>query len=174
MVRAASLALYAGFAAIGAALLARPAVLWVEGLGLFRPVLPWPVPFGPAAALLAALIGGLTLAMVMQAVAGTRPRRRSHLALLLLLALALAVRAASGELAPPTDPAPRLIDGLRIAAGVLDAEYASTRRYAPTAGLLQGALAALPPPGFVHRGRELRLTARLLHGMPGPQLEALP
>jgi hypothetical protein len=173
MVRGASLALYAGFAALGAALLARPAVLWAEGLGLFRPVLPWPVPLGAAAALLAALIGCFTLAMAMHAVAGTRPRRHSHLAPLLLLALALAVRAASGELVPPTDPAPRLIEGLRTAAGVLDAEYASTRRYAPTAGLLQGALSALPAPGFVHRGRELRLSARILHGMRGAQLEAL-
>ena len=174
MVRVAALALYAGFAALGTALLARPAVLWAEGLGLFRPVLPWPVPLGPAAALLALLIVGLTLAMAMHAVAGTRPRRCYHVALLLFLALALALRATSGELVPPADPAPRLIDGLRTAAGVLDAEYASARYYAPTAGLLQGALSALPAPGFVHRGRELRLSARILHGMRNAQLEALP
>ena len=85
MVRVAALALYAGLAALGTALLARPAVLWAEGLGLFRPVLPWPVPLGPAAALLALLIVGLTLAMAMHAIAGTRPRRRYHVALLLFL-----------------------------------------------------------------------------------------
>ena len=174
MVRGAYLALYAGFAALGAALLARPAVLWTEGLGLFRPVQPWHVPLGGTAALLAALIGALALAMALNAIAGTRLRRRYHLAFLLLIALALALRAASGELVAPADPAPRLIESLRIAAGVLDAEYAFTRRYAPTAGLLQGALSALPPPGFVYRGRELRFSARILHGMSRAQLEALP
>jgi hypothetical protein len=174
VVRAAYLALYAGFAALGGALLARPAVLWAEGLGLFGPTQPWPVPFGGAAVLLAAVLAGFTVAMAVRAAAGARPRRRTHFAFLLLIALALALRAASGELVQPADPAPRLIEGLRTAAGVLDAEYASTRRYAPTAARLQGALAALPGSGFVRRGRELRLTARLLHGMPGPQLEALP
>ncbi|MFL5312262.1 MAG: hypothetical protein ACJ79H_17660 [Myxococcales bacterium] len=174
MVRGAYLALYAGIAAVGTALLARPALLWAEGLGLFRPVQPWPVPLGGAAALLAAVLGGLAFAMAMRAIAGARLRRPYHLALLLLLALALALRAASDDLVPPADPAPRLIEGLRTAAGVLDAEYASTRRYAPTAALLQGALSALPAPGFVHRGRQLRLSARILHGMRGAQLDALP
>ena len=174
MVRAAYLAVYAGLAALGIALLARPAALWAEGLGLFHPVQPWAVPLGSPAALLAALIGIVTLAMAVQAIAGTRPRRRYHLALLLLLALALGLRAASGDLAPPADPAARLIEGLRTAAAVLDAEYASSRRYAPTAGLLQGALSALPAPGFVYRGRQLRLSARILHGMRGAQLDALP
>jgi len=175
MVRGGYLALYAGLAAVGAALLARPAVLWAEGLGLFHPVQPWTVPLGAPAALLAGLIAIVTLALAVQAVAVPRPPRRGyHLALLLLVALALGLRAAAGEPRPPADPAPRLIEGLRTAAAVLDAEYASRRRYAPTAGLLQGALSALPAPGFVHRGRELRLSARILHGMRGAQLEALP
>jgi hypothetical protein len=174
MVRAASIALYAGFAALGAALLARPAVLWVEGLGLSRPVRPWHVPLGWAAALLAVLFAAFALGMAIHTALGGKPRRRYYLAFLLLVALALLLRAVSGDIRPPLDPAPRLLDGVRAAAGVLDAEYAATHRYAPTAGLVQGALSALPAPGFVQRARELRLSARILHGMRGPQLEALP
>jgi hypothetical protein len=174
MVRVAAIGLYAALAALGAALLAHPAALWVEGLGLFRPVRPWHVPFGGAAALLAAVLAAFTLGVAAYMSLGGRLRRGHHLALLLLVGLALALRAAAGDLQPPPDPAPRLIDGLRAAAAALDAEYAGTRRYAPTAGMVQGALSALPGAGFVHRGRELRLSSRLLHGMRGPQIEALP
>jgi hypothetical protein len=174
MVRAASIALYAGFAALGAAFLARPAALWVEGLGLYQPVRPWHVPLGWAAALLVGLLAAFALAIAVHSALGGKPRRGHYLAFLLLVALALLLRAVSGEIRPPLDPAPRLLDGLRATAGVLDAEYAATHRYAPTAGLVQGALAALPAPGFVHRARELRLAARILHGMRGPQVEALP
>jgi len=174
MVRAASVALYAGFATLGAALLAHPALLWVEGLGLSRPVRPWHVPLGWAAAVLVAVLATFAFGMAVHRALGGNPRRRHYLAFLLLVALALVLRAVSGDIRPPLDPAPRLLDGLRAAAGALDAEYAATRRYAPTPGLVQGALSALPAPGFVHRGRELRLSGRILHGMRGPQVEALP
>jgi hypothetical protein len=46
MVRAASYALHAVFASIGAALLASPALAWVRGLGLDRPVMAADVPLG--------------------------------------------------------------------------------------------------------------------------------
>ena len=174
MLRSASVALYAAFAALGAAVLARPAVLWVRGLGLSRPVVPWPVSLGWAAALGFALLAAATFALALQSASG-RPLRKSHASVLLLLVgVALALRAGSGDLRPGPHPAPRLIAGLRTAANVLDAEYAVTHRYAPTPGALQGALSALPPPGFVHRARELRLTSRILHGMSGPQSEPLP
>ncbi len=174
MVRGAFIAMYAGFAALGAALLARSAVLWVHGLGLTQPVRPWHVPLGWAAALLAGLLAAFAFGMAVHTAVGGKPRRRHYLAFLLLVAVALLLRAVSADIRTPLDPAPRLLDGLRAAAGVLDAEYAATRRYAPTAGLVQGALSALPAPGFVHRARALRLSARILHGMRGPQIEALP
>ena len=55
MTRTSYLALYAASAALGAALLIRPAASWMRGLGLFRPVLPWTVPLGWSAAILASL-----------------------------------------------------------------------------------------------------------------------
>jgi hypothetical protein len=174
MIRGASAALYAAFAALGAAVLARPAVLWVRGLGLSGPVLPWPVSFGWAAVLLGAALAAVTFALALRRASGRPLRLPQAGALLLLVALALALRAGSGDLLPPPDPAPRLVDGLRTAANVLDAEYAVTRRYAPTAAIVQGALSALPPPGFVHRARALRLSARILHAMRGAQAEPLP
>lgn len=174
MLRNASVALYAALAALGAAVLARPAVLWASGLGLSGPVVPWPVTLGWAAALAFALLAAAAFALALQSASGKPLRMQEASALLLLVGLALALRAGSGALRPAPDPAPRLIDGLRTAANVLDAEYAVTRRYAPTAAVVQGALSALPPPGFVHRARELRLTARILHGMSGAQVEALP
>lgn len=174
MVRVASIGLYAGLAALGAALLARPAALWVDGLGLTRPVRPWHVPFGGAAAVLAVVLAAFTLGIAVYAMLGGKLRRGHHVGLLLLVGLALALRAGAGDIRPPADPAPNLIKGLRTVAAALDAEYAATRRYVPSAGLVQGALSALPGAGFVHRGRELRLSARILHGMRGPQIEALP
>jgi hypothetical protein len=174
MVRSAWIALYAALAALGAALLARPAVLWIDGLGLYRPVRPWQVPSGWSAALLVAVLAAFTFRIALRAARGGTPRRSEHLALLVLVALAVLLRAVTGDIRPPRDPAPRLLDGLRAAAAVLDAEYPATHRYRPTAGLVQGALSALPAPGFAYRGRQLPLSARILHGMRGPQIEALP
>ncbi len=101
MVRGAFIALYAGFAALGAALLARPAVLWVQGLGLTRPVRPWHVPLGWAAALLAAVLAAFAFGMAVHTAVGGKPRRRHYLAFLLLVALALLLRAVSGDIRPP-------------------------------------------------------------------------
>ena len=80
--------------ALGMALLAQPAVLWVEELGLFRPAQAWHVPLGWAAALLATALAALTLAMALWIAARRKLRRGHHLALLLLVGLALAARAA--------------------------------------------------------------------------------
>ena len=174
MVRAACFALYAALAALGIAVLARPAALWVLGLGVFGPVLPWPVPLGWMAALLAVALAASAVALVVRAALGWKTPSSRHVGFLLLVALAFALRASSGDAWSPPDPEPRLLEGLGTAAGVLDAQYSGTRRYAPTAALLQGALSALPPPGFVHRARELPLRARILHGMRSAQTKALP
>jgi hypothetical protein len=174
MARRAYLAAYAALAALGAALLARPALLWLRGLGLLRPVLPWQVFLGGAAALLASLLCALAVFLAVRAALGRKLLLPQHAAFLLLVAAALALRSAAGDPRPPPDPEPQLREGLRTAAGVLDAEYAGSARYAPSAALLQGALFALPRPGFVYRGRELPLSARVLHGMTAAQLKALP
>jgi len=174
MTRTAYLALYAAFAALGAALLIRPAALWMRGLGLFRPVLPWTVPLGWSAAILALALVGCTLTLAVHVGLGRKPRLAGHAAFLLLVAAAFALRSASGQPAPPAGPEARLLDALRSAADALDAEYAGSSRYAPSAPLLQGALAALPRPGFVYRGRELPLSARILHGMHDAQREPMP
>src|SRR5205807_7385860 len=90
--RAAYLAVYALFSALGAALLARPALLTLRGLGLFSPALPWEVPLGwPALALLLAL-AAFTLRLAMGAALGEKPRLALHAAFLALLVAALAVR----------------------------------------------------------------------------------
>jgi hypothetical protein len=174
MARRAYLVAYATLAALGAALLARPALLWLHGLGLLRPALPWQIYLGGAAALLAAILAGFAVYLAVRAALGGKLLLPQHSLFLLLVAAALALRSASGEPQPPADPEPRLRAALETAAGVLDAEYAANSRYSPSAPLLQGALFALPRPGFVYRGRELPLSARILHGMDSAQLETMP
>jgi len=174
MTRVAAIGLYAVLAALGAALLARPAFLWLYGLGLARPVRPWEVPLGGAAASLMVVLAAFTSGVLVHVARGGKLRRGHHFALLLLVGLALALRAGSGDIRAPADPAPRLIAGLRAASAALDAGYVLTGRYAPDAALIQGALSGLPGAGFVHRGHQLGLSAHILHGMHGPQLEALP
>ena len=55
-VRIAYLAAYAALAALGEALVARNALVWLRGQGLLHPALPWDVPLGSGAFLLAVLV----------------------------------------------------------------------------------------------------------------------
>jgi hypothetical protein len=168
--RAAYLCAYAALAALGEALVARPALVWLRGQGLLRPVLPWEVPLGGWAFLCGLLLAVFTLGLAWQAGLGRRLRVPQHAAFLLLLALCLAVRAGSGEPRPPADPAPALLSALRTAAESLDRDYRG--RYTPESA--ERALAQLSPPGFVRTGRALPLRARVLAGALGPQLDPLP
>lgn len=167
------LGIYAAFAALGAALLSRPALDWVRGLGLFAPALPLRQSLGWASAALLLLLVAGTIAMAMSVAVGRKPGIAAHAAFLLLVACALALRAGSGPATLP-DPDPELRDGLGAAASVLDASYALDRRYDPDVRRLQAALAALPPSPFRFRGQAIRYTVRLLRGASGPQREPLP
>ena len=166
-------AIYAAFAAFGAALLARPALRWLQGLGLSGPALPAGGFAGGASAVLLLLLVAGTLAMAVARAVGHKPGLRSHAALLGVVACAVAVRAAS--VAPDAeDPDPALREALRAAAGALDASHAAGHRYDPVVGALQAALDALPPPPFRHHARPLRYTARVLRNAAGPQRDPLP
>jgi len=101
LIRPAAIGLSAALSALGIALLARPALLWVDELGLFRPARPWHVPAGGAAALLACALAALILIAALRLAAGRKLRRSHHLALLLLVGFALAARASL-----PLDPLP--------------------------------------------------------------------
>ncbi|TMA23972.1 MAG: hypothetical protein E6J85_00645 [Deltaproteobacteria bacterium] len=167
------LAMYAAFAACGAALLARPALRWFLGLGFFSPALPASGFAGLASAALLFLLVAATLAMAIKHALGHKPGLPAHAAFLGLVACALAVRAASVP-APPVDPDPALREALRAAAGALDASYAVEHRYDPGVNALQAALDALPPSPFRHRAKSLRYSARVLRNAPGPQNDPLP
>lgn len=172
VVRIAYLVVYAGLAAIGEGLVARPALLWAQGLGILRPTLPWQVPFGAAALGLSALVALATLWLASAVALGRRPRVPQHAAFLALLAACLALRAGTPEPSPPRDPSPSLLSGLRAAADELDRDFRGS--YAPDAGQIDGALAQIAPPGFRRLGRSIPLHARILPGAGGPQLEPLP
>ena len=171
-VRVAYLLVYAALAALGEALVARPALLWLRGQGLFHAVQPWEVPFGAACLVLALFVALNTLWLAADAALGRRPRVPQHAIFLLVLALCISIRAGSGEPRPPPDAAPQLLAGLRAAAEELDRDYKGS--YAPDAGQLQGALAPLGPSGFRRLARNIPLHARVLSASEGPQLEALP
>ena len=170
--RIAYLAAYAALAALGEALVARPALLWLRGQGLSAPALPWDVPLGGLALLLAALVAASTLWLAGSAALGRRPRVPQHAAFLLLLALCLAARAGSGEPLPPADPAPALLEGLRTAAAALDRDYLGA--YVPDAAALDSSLANLPAPGYRRLGRTLPLHVRIIPSAAAAQLDPLP
>lgn len=172
--RATYLAVYGALAAGGAALLSRPALLELRGLGAWGPALPWDVPLGVLVLLLFALLAGFTLRFALAAALGARPRLPEHAAFLALLASVLAVRAAGGPPAPGPDPAPALLAALRAAADAADAQYARSGAYALEEPELATALAALPAPGFRFRLRLLPLRPRVLGSARGPQLSPLP
>jgi hypothetical protein len=172
-VRTAYLLVYGALAALGAALVARPAELWVRGLGLFRPALAWHVPAGWAAA---ALLAFLVVATVLLAVAFALRLKLplvAHASFLAAVAACGAVRSL-GAPAPPDRPDRALVAALEVAARSIDAGYAVDQRYDPDVRAVQSALDALQPPGFVSRGRTLRFVARLLHGASGPERAPLP
>ncbi|GAC1336555.1 MAG: hypothetical protein NVSMB23_01750 [Myxococcales bacterium] len=160
--------------ALGVALVARPAALWLEGLGLFRPAIAARVPGGAACFVLAVLLAGAGLRVALAFARRERPRIPEHAAVLVLLGCALGVR---GGLAAPAivdDPAPALRAGLRAAAAALEVSFAREGRYAPDLAALDAALDALPPPAFVWRGRRLPFRARAVAFEGGPQLVANP
>lgn len=169
--RIAYLAAYAALAALGEALLARPALLWLRGQGILRAALPWEVPLGALSFLLAALVALFTLWLAAWAALGPRPRVPQHAAFLMLLALCLAVRGWSGEPRPPADPSPLLLEGLRTAAATLDRDYHDAYLLAPAP--LDAALSNLAPSGYRRLSRALPLHVRVLFPASGAQLEPL-
>jgi hypothetical protein len=172
-VRAVYLLVYGLLAALGAALLARPAELWIRGLGLFAPALPWHVPAGSTAAALLALLAASSVVLAIAFALGRRLPLGLHAGFLLTVAAAAAVRSL-GEAQPPDSPEPALANALDAAARALDAGYATERRYDPDVRAVQNVLDALPRPGFFLHGRPIGFTARLLHGASGPEPEPLP
>src|SRR5207237_1143110 len=120
VIRLLYLAAYAALAALGEALVARPALLWLRGQGLVRPALPWDVPLGGPSFALAALVAAATFWLASGAALGRRPRVPQHLAFLLLLGACFGVRATAGEPHPPSDPVPPLLAGVRAIADELD------------------------------------------------------
>ena len=90
---------YAALTAVGFALVARPATLWLRSQAMTDPA--WDVPFGPAfvaaAVALALLAGWLAGEIALR----RRPGARLHLALLLAVALCFTLRRTAA------DPAPR-------------------------------------------------------------------
>ncbi|HEX9578047.1 MAG TPA: hypothetical protein VF993_09855 [Myxococcales bacterium] len=174
MLRIAYLAVYAGLAAVGEGLVARPALLWLRGQGIFHAALPWEVPLGGLALALAALVAIATLSLASDAALGRRPRVPQHAAFLVVLGTCLALRAGTAPPAPPRDPGPALLQGLRAAADEIDRDFHG--QYAPDAGQINGALAQVTPPGFRRLGRAIPLHARVIastHGE-GPVLDPLP
>ncbi len=172
MIRIAYLLAYAALAALGEALVARPALLFFRSQGLFRAAPAWEVPFGAVALALSAFITAFTIWLALDAALGHRPRVPQHAAFLIVVALSFALRWAGGEPRPPRDPAPSLLEGMRAAAAGLDRTWSG--RYAPDAGQLNGALAQVASPGYRRLGRTLPLHARVLSASEGPQLEPLP
>lgn len=165
-------AAYAALAALGEALVAGPAVLWVRSQGIFSPALAWDVPYGSLLLACAVFLALFTFALASRAALGRRPRAPLHVAFLLAVGICLAVRSASGNPRPPRDPGPALLDALRAAAEELDRGYRGL--YVPDAGQFASSLAQVSPPAFRRLGRGIPLHARILSGADGPQLEALP
>lgn len=166
-------ATYAGFAALGAALLARPAASWLRGLGLFAPALPVEGVTGWASAALLLLLVAATVAMATATGLGRRPGLSWHAAFLGLVACALALRAAGLPQIPP-DSELALREALRAAGGALDASYAAHHRYDATVSEVQAVLDALPPSPYRRRAKPLRYIVRLSWNAHGPQREPLP
>ena len=172
MIRFAYLAAYAALAALAAALVARPAFLWLRSQGLSEAALAWDVRYGALLAASAALLAFLTLRLASQAALRRGPRAPLHLAFLLGVGICLALRSASGDPRPPPDPAPGLLEGLRAAAEELDRGW--TGQYTPDAAQFSSSLAQVHPPAFRRHGRSLPLHVRVLSGAEGAQLELLP
>ena len=172
VIRLAYLCAYALIAALGEALVARPASLWLRSQGIFHPALAWEVPYGSLLAASAAALALFTVWLASHAATGRRPVLPLHVAFLLLAGICLALRSASGEPRTPPDPAPALISALEAAATELDRSY--TGLYAPDAAQFASSLAQVAPPPFRRVGRQLPLHPRILSAAEGAQLEPLP
>jgi hypothetical protein len=156
------------------ALVARPASLWLAGLGLQGPVLAACVPFGAAFFAVAALVCAATLRLSLALAGRIRPRVPEHAAFLLLLGCALGLRAWVDPPHPGDDPAPALRAGLHAVADALETSYPLQDRYVAEAGPLEAAIATLSLPGFAYRGRRLALRVRMIESAARPQIDAVP
>jgi len=172
VIRLAYLCAYALVAALGEALVARPASLWLRSQGLFHPALAWEVPYGSLLAASAAALALFTVWLGSHTAMGRKPVLPLHVAFLLLVGICLALRSASGEPRPPPDPAPALVSALAAAAAELDRSYASL--YASDAAQFASSLAQIAAPPFLRLGRRIPLHARILSAAEGAQLEPLP
>lgn len=171
MLRIAYLLVYAAAAALGEALVARPAFLWWRSQGVMETVAAWEVPMGAAFLALAGALALATLGFSIASALGKRLRPAHHAALLILPGLSLWLRAATPAPMPPRDPVPSLLAGLRAAADQLDATWAG--RYAPDAAVFASSFAGIPPTGFRRLFRPSPVHVRVLSGAEGPQLERL-
>jgi hypothetical protein len=171
MVRLAYFCTYVALAALAEALVAGPALLWVQSQGILRPALAWAVPFGALLVCSALAVALFAIWLASRAALGRRPVLPLHVAFLLLVGTCSALRFACGDARSPPDPMPSLLDALRASAEELDRRYAGS--YAPDAAQLSSALAQVPAPPFRRLGRRLPLHARILAGAEGAQLEAL-
>jgi hypothetical protein len=88
---------YALLAAIGFALVARPALLWVRSQALWRTEVAWDVPFGPLFAGAAATITFLAARLAGEIALRRKPRIALHLALLLTVAACFTLRQTAGN-----------------------------------------------------------------------------
>jgi hypothetical protein len=172
VIRLAYLGAYALLAALGEALVARPALLWLRSQGIFHPALAWDVPYGSLLAACAAALALFTVWLASHAAAGRKPVLPLHVAFLLLAGICLALRSASGEPRPPPDSTPVLLSALAAAAAELDRGYEGL--YAPDAAQFSSALAQVAAPPFRRLGWQIPLHARILSAAEGPQLEPLP
>lgn len=167
-------AVYGGVAIGGAALVALPARRFVWSLGLLHPVLATPRLVDALALLLGASLAALTLRFGLFVAANLRPRPGEHATFLALVGAAFALRAASGVPPPPGDPAAPLAAALGSLAVALDRAWAAAGDYAADPSALEAALAPLPPPGFVFRGRPLRWRVSLVRSPPAAGGDATP
>jgi hypothetical protein len=165
---------YAGAAAFSMALLARPALLWLYGLGVRGPVLAARVPLGAAFFAVAVLLCGATLRLALALAGRVRPRIPEHAAFLMLLGCALGLRGAAEDVQPAEDPAPALRAGLRAVAAALERSYSPGQGYSAEPMPLEAAIAELARPGFALRGRLLPLRVRVIGPSSRPQTDALP
>jgi hypothetical protein len=165
------LLVYGGAAALGEALVARPALLWVRSQGLFHTVAAWDVPRGPGFFAVGVTLALVTLAFAFALALGKHPRFGHHGSFLALVAACLALRAGTDAPRPPPDPVPSLLAALRAAADQLDALW--VERYAPDAGAFASTFAAIPPTGLRRLFRPAPLHVRVLSGSERAQLEPL-
>jgi hypothetical protein len=172
VIRIAYLCAYGAFAALGEALVAHPALTWVRSQGTFHTALAREVPYGALLAAAAATLALFTFWLALHQAVDRAPKIRLHVAFLLLVCVCLSLRSASGDPPPPADPAPSLLDALRVAADELDQRYAD--HYGPDTALLSTVLAQVRPPPFRRLGRQVPLRARILSGAGSAQLIPLP